>query len=378
MRAFDANAARLLRRATVVYSVDDIRRSITERLADGAPCVLEMGANITLTSTLTLPGGLRSFSIDGGGRWAFILSGTITTAFDVLGAEDDNGFPVEFANLTIRLKDGAAVGNLFALAQYDQFKATESTRSTALRSVDINAAAAGASIGAVLIQGAYTASLDRPATAVVETVTMTGAVSALFSSYDANASWLYCVASNVFVNTTASLSLFLGSGSLRARFSTVKGLATLSITDNSVVTITDSAITSITNNSTAGDGVVTISRTTGTRSIGYDDVDIDNLWQTGAATLNTAAPTLTPGAARYIRVTHGASASGIVTVSGVGARDGWPVILRFVTVAGTAVYTDGSGNLQLASNFTPTSNDTLTLVWDSTTSLWYEIARSVN
>jgi hypothetical protein len=340
--------------------------------------VLEMSDNIPLNSTLTLPGGLRSFSIDGGGRWAFILSGAIDTAFNVLGAENDNGFPVEFSNLTIRLKAGATIGNLFALAQYDQFKATESTRSTALQSVDINAAAPGASIGAVLVQGPYTASLDRPATAIVDTVTLTGSVSALFSSYDASASWLYCVASNVFVSTTVSLSLFLGSGSLRARFSTVKGSATLSITDNSVVTITDSVITSITNNSTAGDGVVTISRTTGTRSIGYDDVDVDNLWQTGAATLNTAAPTLTPGAARYIRVTHGAGASGIVTVSGVGARDGWPVILRFVTVAGTAVYTDNSGNLRLASNFTPTADDTLTLVWDSTTSLWYEIARSVN
>lgn len=375
---FGGIGGRLNRQATPVASVADIQRAITKALHDDRPCVLTMSANIAQTSTLTLPGGLRAFSIDGGGRWSFTLSGTIATAFNVLGAQGNNGFPVEFSNLTIKLEAGATVANLFSLSQYDEFKATESTRSTTLQSVAVDASASGASLGSVLSQGNYTASLDRPATAIVDTMTISGAVSSLFSSYDSFASWLYCVASNVFVNTTSSLSLFLGSGSLRARFTTVKGTATLSITDNSVVSISDSSITSITNSSAFGDGVVTISRTAGTRSIGYDDVDLDNLWQTGAVTLNSAAPTLTPGAARYIRVTHGASASGIVTISGTGARDGWPIILRFVTVAGTAVYTDGSGNLRLTANFTPTSDDTLTIAYDSTTGLWYEVARSVN
>lgn len=93
-------------------------------------------------------------------------------------------------------------------------------------------------------------------------------------------------------------------------------------------------------------------------------------------TLNTAAPTITPGDFSVFRVTHGASASGVVTIAAGTA--GQILVLRFVGVAGTAVYTDGSGNLQLASNFTPTADDTLTLIYDSGSASWVEISRSLN
>jgi hypothetical protein len=48
------------------------------------------------------------------------------------------------------------------------------------------------------------------------------------------------------------------------------------------------------------------------------------------------------------------------------------------TGANTTVFEDGTGNLKLAGNFTMGQDDTLRLIYDSTTSYWYELSRSVN
>ena len=382
---FGGIGGRLNRQATPVASVADIRRAITKALHDDRPCVLTMSADIPMTSTLTLPGGLRAFSIDGGGRWSFILSGTIATAFNVLGAEGDNGFPVEFTNLGLKLKAGANITTMFALAQYYAPAAIKALQGTTLQGVNINTSAASCTLNQLFAHGTYTAGGDRYATFDLDNVSVDGdGIAGLMSSTDILAIWENCRISRVVVKRQVAgpVAWIIGAPvapAFKGHVEVLSGLLDMNITTGSVMSLQDSPVYNYQN---TGSGRCTLLRvaTTLGRTLGANDVDLDALSQSTIAsvTLNSAAPTLTPGTASYMRVTHGASASGIVTVSGTGAIDGRPVILRFVTVAGTAVYTDGSGNLRLTANFTPTSDDTLTIAYDSTTGLWYEVARSVN
>jgi hypothetical protein len=369
-RAFDANAARLLRRATVVYSVDDIRRNITERLADGAPCVLELGANITLTSTLTIPSALLSFSIDGGGRWTIFAAASMATLFDCQAS------PTTFANLTVNVKAGNAVSTLFK----------PSGSPVILQDLDVDAMLGTAT-------RLFTTSSDSASddTVIMQTCTLRGVENLITGSE--TSTFVNCRISDVRVTSKSATLVTIGAGSASPGFDScrlerISGAISVSLGSQSRFTILDSLVgngTTSTLTTSNSEGTNTIINAHGfiSSSTLASDIVIGNDLPVASVpsrdvTLNSAAPTLIPGAASYVRVTHGASASGVVTVSGTGAINGRPVVLRFVTVAGTAVYTDGSGNLRLASNFTPTADDTLTLVWDSTTSLWYEIARSVN
>lgn len=74
------------------------------------------------------------------------------------------------------------------------------------------------------------------------------------------------------------------------------------------------------------------------------------------------------------------TASGNITLNTTTATDGQLAVLLFVTVdaASTAQLTDGSGNFNGSANFVPTVNDTITLIYDSTTSKWVELSRSAN
>ncbi len=390
-RAFDANAARLLRRATVVYSVDDIRRNITERLADGAPCVLEMGANIPI-ETMTLPGGLRSFSIDGAGRWSFIVRGDQSSVFRVLGRDSDNGYSTTFANLSIKMKSGSTATALFRVEQMPLSAYTEKYTALNMRNVNVEGLDGTAyTIGSIF--GLASVAGFRFGIINIDGMTIRGATY-MFEPADTQALWFNSSVKNVAIgaNSDAFASTIGGSiGGCAFGDCVFQGISgkyvvdTGLLSDNvfwSVLRSSASPCTFVTNNAGAANQQ-TLLRVDGfTRNLSIGDVDLDAIDAAGDATLSTAAPTLSPGASTFLRVIHTAGASGVVTVAapinGTPTARGRPLVLRFVTVAGTAVYTDGSGNLQLSANFTPTSNDTLTIAWDSTTSLWYEIARSVN
>lgn len=84
-------------------------------------------------------------------------------------------------------------------------------------------------------------------------------------------------------------------------------------------------------------------------------------------------PSINPANTSFIRVTHNVTASGNVTI--LPGISGQRLTLHFPTVAGTAVYTDGIGNLQLSSTFSPVADDSLELIYDIVSANWIELSR---
>jgi hypothetical protein len=369
-RTFLPVAGRLNEQSTPVASMDDIRRAITLCLLERRPCVLTMTDNITITSTLTTPAALRAFSVDGGGRWAFVVAASMSTLFDCKAS------PSTFLNLKINVRTGNAVQVLFK----------PSGSPVIIEGVDVDAMLGTATN---LFTSSDAGSSD---TVIMQTCTLRG-VEHFVQSPNPTGTFVNCRISDVRVISKSAALVTIGQGATSPGFDScrlerITGDISVDLGPLSNLSVFDSlqgnGATSTFSTSNSGNPQVLInvngfasSSTTSADTIVGNALPVATV-PTLNSTLNSAGPTLTPGAASYVRVTHGAGASGIVTVSGAGAVNGRPVVLRFVTVAGAAVYTDGSGNLRLASNFTPTADDTLTLVWDSTASLWYEIARSVN
>jgi hypothetical protein len=116
-RAFPAGVDRIVRRTTIVYSADDIRRNITLRLVDGAPCDLELGCDITTTRGFIVPGELAAFSLDFG-NFRLFTSGALPFVFSLLGfLLPDGGCPVEMRNVNIVTKVGSVVDTVWVVDQ---------------------------------------------------------------------------------------------------------------------------------------------------------------------------------------------------------------------------------------------------------------------
>lgn len=385
-RAFPQGVERLVRRATIVNSADDIRRVTTQCLADGTPCVLELGSNIVCTAGFTIPGGLKAFSVDGAQRFKFIVSGDLPFLFYAKGAANDDAGPVIISNTTVTVKSGAQLACVALVEQLPLSAYTVKTTSVTMQDVHVDALD-GATQRCTNLLALPAVAGFRFGIARLERVTTRGVLS-LVDAGDSSALWI--LTANVLgLGGDGDPGSLIGQGSGTASFvdsvfSQVSGEYEVNTGEFSTGNVWQSLTSTLagatfTTNAAGASQKQTLLRVDLARALSVGDVDLDNLNPAvSSVTLNTAGPTLTPGAASYVRVTHGASASGNVTVSGTGAVDGRPVVLRFVSVAGAAIYTDGAGNLQLSSNFTPTSNDTLTIVYDSTTGLWYEVSRSVN
>lgn len=385
-RAFPRGVERLVRRATIVNSADDIRRVTTQCLADGTPCVLELGDNIVCSAGFTIPGGLKAFSVDGAQRFKFIVSGDLPFLFYAKGAESDDAGPVIISNTTITVKSGAQLACVALVEQLPLSAYTIKTTSVTLQDVHVDALD-GATQRCTNLLALPAVAGFRFGIARLERVTTRGVLS-LVDAGDSSALWI--LTANVLgLGGDGDPGSLIGQGSGTASFvdsvfSQVSGEYEVNTGEFSTGNVWQALTSTLsgatfTTNAAGASQKQTLLRVDLARALSVGDVDLDNLNPAvSSVTLNTAGPTLTPGAASYVRVTHGAGASGNVTVSGAGAVDGRPVVLRFVSVAGAAVYTDGAGNLQLSSSFTPTSNDTLTIVYDSTTGLWYEVSRSVN
>lgn len=297
MRAFDANATRSVRRATIVYSADDIRRNITLRLQDGLPCVLELGADITITSGFTLPGGLRAFSIDGAQRFRFVVSGSVPFLFYAQGASDDVGFPVEVRDVTIQLKAGATLATCFVVEQVSYVSTTTFSDAFTVEGVDINATAGTCTN--VLAHGSYATALGfRIGRFYVDRLATNGVLNFL-SVGDPNAFWQDCTARNVLMASTGAMTF--GQGIASSVFSGVienlSGGVDVSLGSRSVASIQYALIKSFTGNSVSPIfGKVTLLRvaTSGTRTLTAYDVDLDNISGGGGGATLTAATITVP------------------------------------------------------------------------------------
>lgn len=93
-----------------------------------------------------------------------------------------------------------------------------------------------------------------------------------------------------------------------------------------------------------------------------------NPFPPAAASVASAAALTIPAGQRVVTIT---GTTGITSITATG-HSGAVITLVF---AAALTVTDGS-NLKLASSFTATADDTLTLACDGTN--WYEVARSVN
>lgn len=298
-RAFDAFATRSVRRATIVYSADDIRRNITLRLSDGLPCVLELGADIPVTSGFIIPGGLRAFSIDGAQRFKFLVIGSVPFLFYAQGASNDTGFPVEVRDVTIQLKAGATLTTCFVIEQVSYVSTATFSDAFTVQGVDINATAGTCTN--VLAHGSYATPLGfRIGRFYVDRLATNGA-SNFLAVGDSNAFWQDCTARNVLMASTGSMTF--GQGIASSVFSGVienlSGAVNVSLGSRSVASIQYALINSFTGNSVSPIfGKVTLLRvaTSGARTLTAYDVDLDNLGGGGGAPTNATFVTLSTDA----------------------------------------------------------------------------------
>lgn len=303
MRAFDANATRSVRRATIVYSADDIRRNITLRLSDGLPCVLELGNDIPITSGFTLPGGLRAFSIDGAQRFKFLVLGSVPFLFYAQGASNDTGFPVEVRDVTIQLKAGATLTSCFVVEQVSYVSTSTFADAFTVQGVDINATAGTCTN--VLAHGSFATALGfRIGRFYVDRLATNG-VSNFLAVGDSNAFWQDCTARNVLMASTGAMTF--GQGTASSVFSGVienlSGNVDVSLGSRSVASIQYALITSFTGNSVSPTlGKVTLLRvaTSGTRTLTAYDVDLDNLGGGGSPAIGGTITGGTAGSVLFV------------------------------------------------------------------------------
>jgi hypothetical protein len=299
VRAFGPNVDRIVRRATIVYSADDIRRNITLRLQDGQPCVLELGDDIPITSGFTVPGGLRAFSIDGAQRYRFLIAGAVPFLFYAQGASDGDGFPVEVRDVTIQLKAGATLTTAFVVEQVSYVSTATFSDAFSVSGVDINASA-GACTN-VFAHGSYATALGFRIGRIYVDRLATNGVSNFLAVGDSNAFWQDCTARNVLMASTGAMTF--GQGAASSVFSGIienlSGSIDVSLGSRSVVSIQYALIASFIGNSVSPIfGKVTLMRvaTSGARTLSAYDVDLDNLGGGGGAPTNATYVTLSTDA----------------------------------------------------------------------------------
>jgi hypothetical protein len=298
MRAFDANATRSVRRATIVYSVDDIRRNITLRLKDGLPCVLELGGDIPVTAGFTLPGGLTSFSLDGAQRFKFIVSGSLSYLFRINGAEQSNGFPALFSNLSVLLTAGSTLAAVFLVNQIPLASITEKNTSTTVRNVLVDGLQGGlCKVGALFALPPVTA-LFQYGIVIADTLLLTG-VSTLMLCADSSSRWINSSVSNAMLGTafqsvTSTIASSPGAF-INCRFDNFNGKFSVNTTGSlSNTWVNISSFASPATFVTDGGAPQTLMRLSGlTKTLFPNDVDLDNISGGGGGGAAPTAATIT-------------------------------------------------------------------------------------
>jgi hypothetical protein len=303
-RAFAQNVDRLVRRSTIVNNGDDIRRSITLCLLEQRPCVLELGSNIALTSGITIPGGLKAFSIDGAQRFKLVVSGDLPFLFYAQGAELNNGCPVEISNVEILVKEGSTLTTAFVLEQFSaSFAASAIIPYLSVSNVVVDASAA--SCTNLFGHGNVFDAGTRNARVFASNLYLYN-VSNVLAVDDNNARWVMSSIDGVLLLPGVG-GTTIGAGAASARFEgTISNVlgdnVTISIGDNSRVAFISCDTSDVVGNA----GVNTLLRVRGfsSRTVGPNEVDLDNIsGGGGGGTTVTAATIVVPYGAQEQTVT---------------------------------------------------------------------------
>lgn len=371
-RAYGLNIDRMIDNVTIVNSADDIRRNVTLAMNEGRPCVLRMGSSFAIDGdTVTLASSLKGFYLDGCGTYRLIYKGDFTAFFTAACS------PCVLSNLAIQLKKGSTckVG----------FKVTGAP--FIMDNVDVDCT------GATLLDlfGAGTTSLTNNQL-IITTCTFLN-VKEFFALEGSTVSWRYSQFADIIITRDDGLPIALGEGATgiviaESTFERIRGPLAINLsalgancTFMSIVGYFD--IT--TNSNLSGHVFIACNGPNPTLSGGDKWVGGDRPVQASsyamkprAVTLNSAAPVLSVVDDGYFVLTMGAAASGSVSLSTTDVADGQRVTLYFLSVAGTAVFTDNVGNLVLSANFTPTADDILELMFVQARGAFVELGRSAN
>jgi hypothetical protein len=296
-RAFGANVDRLIRRTTIVYSADDIRRNITLRLNDGLPCDLEMGADITTERGFTIPGELASFSLDGGTTFRLFVGADVASLFDFRGRElTDGSGPSSLRNLAVVVKAGVTVTTAFVVRQ--TFAASDLESALTLDQVSIDASAG-------TMVNVFGMGSDGTRARVVATGMALTAVENMFSTGSNLTAWVGCRFTDIIVIGIGFTPMTIGLGSTSPSFAEcvflrISGAITIDTGSNSYETLWasvagDSTGGFITHNATGGKPQ-TLLRVSGftPRTLSVDDIDLDNIAGGGGGATPTAATITVP------------------------------------------------------------------------------------
>lgn len=296
-RAFPQGVERLVRRATIVNSADDIRRVTTQCLADGTPCVLELGDNIVCSAGFTIPGGLKAFSVDGAQRFKFIVSGDLPFLFYAKGAEDNNGCPVEVSNVTVQVKAGSSLGTVFVVEQVSAVSAATFSDTLTVTSIYVDATAAGASCTNLFAHGDYQHPVGfRIGRFFAEDVSING-VDNVLAVGDATMFWTDCSVRNMLIS--GSVAATFGQGIASSVFNgivenLVAPSTVFSVGSRSTVSLQYARLDSFIGTSVSVLGKITLLRvsTATTRTLTAFDVDLDNISGGGGGGTTITAATI--------------------------------------------------------------------------------------
>lgn len=329
VRAFGPNVDRIVRRATIVYSADDIRRNITLRLQDGKPCVLELGDDIPITAGFTIPGGLRAFSIDGAQRYRFLVAGAVPFLFYAKGAELNNGCPIDIVNVEVLVKSGATLTTVVIAEQFSAaFASTEIV--PYVRFVNLVVDASAGTCTNLVGHGSFVSLGTRNARLFAQNLYLYS-VDNVFAVDDNSARWAMSSVDGLLLITGPGGST-IGAGAASAD---IEGTIMNVLGDNVSISVGDNSrvafISCDTSDYVGNSGPNTLLRVRGysVRTLGPNEVDLDNLGGGGAptnatyVTLSTDATltqerVLTAGSGISI-VDGGAGSTVTISASGGGA-----------------------------------------------------------
>lgn len=294
-RAFPQGVERLVRRATIVNSAEDIRRVTTQCLADGTPCVLELGDNIVCSAGFTIPGGLKAFSIDGAQRFKLIVSESMPFLFHAKGATDDNAGPVIISNTTITVKSGAQLACVALVEQLPLSAYTIKTTSITLQDVHVDALD-GVTQRCTNLLALPTVAGFRFGIARLERVTTRGVLS-LVDAGDSSALWI--LTANVLgLGGDGDPGSLIGQGSGTASFvdsvfSQVSGEYEVNTGEFSTGNVWQALTSTLsgatfTTNAAGASQKQTLLRVDLARSLSVGDVDLDNISVPAAPSLGLA------------------------------------------------------------------------------------------
>ena len=300
MRAFDANATRSVRRATIVYSADDIRRNITLRLSDGLPCVLELGNDIPITSGFTIPGGLRAFSIDGAQRFKFVVSGSVPYLLYAKGAELNDGCPVDVTNVEVLVQAGSTLTTVVVVEQFSAaFASTEIVPYVRLVNLVVDASAG--SCTNLVGHGSFVSLGTRNARLFAQNLYLYS-VDNVFAVDDNSARWAMSSIDGLLL-ITAPGGTTIGAGAASAD---IEGTIMNVLGDNVSIGVGDNSrvafISCDTSDYVGNSGFNTLLRVRGysTRTLGPNEVDLDNLGGGGSPAIGGTITGGTAGSVLFV------------------------------------------------------------------------------